>query len=121
MTIVAPRAAAWMTSRDLAAALNTANMLPPSLHVVDERIGSLMFYLKPQLRAEATADRVDAASFADAMMRIGVDPPDAMFAIRETQLPRFYRLFRVPPVPDARAGTFALFRAGALRTALRAP
>jgi 4-amino-4-deoxy-L-arabinose transferase-like glycosyltransferase len=121
MMLVAPRAAAWMTSRDLAAALNRANTLPPSVHVVDERIGSLIFYLKPQLRAEATADRVDAASFADAMMRIGVDPPDAVFAIRESQLPRFYRLFRVPPAPDVRAGTFACFRADTLRTALRAP
>jgi hypothetical protein len=36
------------------------------------------------------------------------------------QLPRFNRLFPSPPAPDARAGTFVLFRATSLRQALRA-
>src|ERR1700730_2575345 len=63
LMIVAPRAAAWMTSRDLAATLNRAGRLPPRVLVLDERIGSLIFYLDPPLRAEATPARVDSASF----------------------------------------------------------
>jgi 4-amino-4-deoxy-L-arabinose transferase-like glycosyltransferase len=118
MVIVAPRAAAWMTSRDLAATLNTAGRLPPRVWVLDERIGSLIFYLAPPLRAEATADRIDAASFPEAMMRIRVDPPDTVFAVRNNQLPRFNRMFPSPPAPDARAGTFTLFRGDTLRAAL---
>jgi hypothetical protein len=121
LMIVAPRAAAWMTSRDLAATLNTADTLPPRVTVLDERIGSLIFYLKPRLRAEATADRVSSTSFAEAMARIRVDPPDAILAVRNSQLPRFYRLFPSPPGPDATAGTFMLFRADTLRAALRIP
>ena len=51
MTLV-PRAASWMTSKDLAAALNAGGALPSRVSVVDERIGSLVFYLDPALRAE---------------------------------------------------------------------
>ena len=53
-------------------------------------------------------------------MRASVDPPDAVFAVRNSQLPRFNRMFPSPPVPDALAGTFTLFRAETLRTALGA-
>jgi 4-amino-4-deoxy-L-arabinose transferase-like glycosyltransferase len=121
MMLVAPRAAAWMTGRDLAATLNTAATLPPHVAVVDERIGSLIFYLDPALRLQATPDRVDAASFSEAMTRIRTDPPDAVTAVRNSQLPRFNRLFPSPPAPDALAGTFSLFRAETLRAALRVP
>jgi 4-amino-4-deoxy-L-arabinose transferase-like glycosyltransferase len=120
MMIVAPRAAAWMTSRDLAATLNSAGTLPPRVSVLDERIGSLIFYLDPPLRAAATPDRVDAASFAEAVTRARIDPPDAVVAVRNNQLTRFNRLFPSPPAPDARAGTFTLFRADTLRAAMGA-
>ena len=121
LVIVAPRAAIWMTGRDLAAALNTAKALPPHLALVDERIGSVIFYLDPSLRREATTDRVETASFSEAMTRIRTDPPDAVTAVRNSQLPRFNRMFPSPPAPDALAGTYSLFRADTLRTALRVP
>ena len=120
LMIVASRAAAWMTSRDLAAALNAAGTLPSRVSVLDERIGSLIFYLDAPLRAEVTADRVDAASFPEAMARMRVDPPDAVLAVRNNHLPRFNRLFSSPPAPDGRAGTFTLFRADTLRAAIGA-
>jgi 4-amino-4-deoxy-L-arabinose transferase-like glycosyltransferase len=112
---VSPRAAAWMTSRDLAASFNAAGTLPSRVWIVDERIGSLIFYLEPPLRAQATADRMDVSSFPEAVMHARVDPPDTIFAVRNSQLPRFNRLFASPPAPAARAGTFTLFRADALR------
>jgi hypothetical protein len=55
------------------------------------------------------------------MTRIRTDPPDAVTAVRNSQLPRFNRLFPSPPIPDALAGTYSLFRADTLRTALRIP
>jgi 4-amino-4-deoxy-L-arabinose transferase-like glycosyltransferase len=118
MMLVAPRAADSMTSRDLAAALNRGGTLPSRVSVLDERIGSLVFYLDPALRAEATRDRVQDVSFAEAIARARVDPDDAVVAVRARQLPRFSRLFTTPPSPDARAGTFAIFRAATLRRAL---
>ena len=119
MLLVASRAAEWMTSRDLAAALNRGGVLPSRVSVLDERIGSLVFYLDPPLRAEASRQRLEEASFAEAIARARVDPDDAVLAVRLGQLPRFTRLFPSAPVPDARAGTFVLFRAASLRQALR--
>lgn len=113
-----PHAASWMTARDLAQTLNTAGVLPPRVSVLDERIGSLVFYLDPPLRAAATAQRLDQASFSEAIARARVDPDDAVLAVRATQLAQFNRLFAAPPVPDARAGTFVIFRAVTLRAAL---
>jgi hypothetical protein len=55
------------------------------------------------------------------MTRIRTDPPDAVTAVRNSQLPRFTRLFPSPPAADALAGTFSLFRAETLRAALRVP
>jgi 4-amino-4-deoxy-L-arabinose transferase-like glycosyltransferase len=119
MMAVLPRAASWMTSRDLAETLNTAGALPPRVSVLDERIGSLVFYLDPALRAEANTTRLDEASFSEAIGRVRVDPDDAVLAVRNTQLAQFNRLFATPPVPDARAGTFTIFRAVTLREALQ--
>ena len=119
MMIVMPRAADWMTSRDLAAALNARETLPPRVSVIDERIGSLVFYLSPALRAEATRERLAEATFAEAVIRTRVDPDDAIVAVRRSQLVRFNRLFPRPPQPDAQAGTFALFRTITLKETLQ--
>ena len=118
MMIVAPQVANWMTSRDLAAVLNREGVLPSRVSVLDERIGSLVFYLDPPLRADASRRRLDEATFTDAVALARVDPPDAVLAVRNTHLPHFYRLFSSPPVPFATAGTFTLFRAEALRQAM---
>lgn len=119
LTIVTPRAAAWMTARDLAAALNKAGALPSRVSVVDERVGSLVFYLDPPLRAAVNTDRLNEASFAEAIARARVDPADAVVAVRNTQVARFNRLFSSPPVPETTAGTFTLYRAGTLRDVLQ--
>jgi len=119
MMIVLPRAADWMTSRDLAAALNTRGTLPPRVSVIDERIGSLVFYLSPSLRAEASSERLVEVTFAEAVMRTRVDPDEAIIAVRRNQLERFNRLFPRPPQPDAQAGTFTVFRTVTLKETLQ--
>lgn len=113
-----PRAAAYLTSRDLARLLNEGGTLPPRVSIVDERIGSIVFYLSPALRAEATPDRVHSASFTEAIDGARRDPADAIVAVRDDQLPRFLRLFPNAPQPAARAGTFSVFRVERLRDAL---
>jgi 4-amino-4-deoxy-L-arabinose transferase-like glycosyltransferase len=117
--IVMPRAADWMTSRDLAAALNARGALPSRVSVVDERIGSLVFYLSPALRGSATAERLADVTFSDAVLGVRVGPDDSVVAVRTTQLDRFNRLFPRPPTPDERAGTFAIYRTITLRETLQ--
>lgn len=120
LLIVAPLAASWMTARDLAAALNEGGTLPPHVSVLGERIGSLIFYLSPALRASAAPDRFDEVTMAEAVSRIRVGPDEAVLAVRNDQVARFNRLFSVAPVPAARAGTFTIFRTSTLRQALQA-
>lgn len=121
LMIVTPRAAAWMTARDLAAALNAGGSLPSHVSVLDERVGSLIFYLSPALRAAATPERIDEATMPEAITRARVQPADAVIAVRDDQLPHFARMFTTPPLPDAHAGTFTIFRAETLQRALRNP
>lgn len=118
LMVVAPLAAASMTGRDLAGALNAGGTLPPRVSVLDERIGSLVFYLGPRLRAEATPSRVAEASLAEIVSQIRTDPPDTVIAVRSGDVPRFNRLFAAAPAPDSRAGTFVLYRVSTLRGSL---
>jgi 4-amino-4-deoxy-L-arabinose transferase-like glycosyltransferase len=119
LMVATPVAGRWMSARDLAAALNAGGTLPPHVSVLNERVGSLVFYLSPALRAGATPDRIDEATLPEVVARIHASAPRAVIAVRDTQLPRFNRLFPVAPTPDARAGTFSLFRAGSLQSQLR--
>lgn len=118
LMVVTPRAAGWMSARDLAAALNAGGVLPSHVSVLDERIGSLVFYLAPPLRKAATPEGIDRASVTEAISRLRVAAPDAVLAVREDQIGRFNRLFRVPPIADRRAGTFRIFTARTLQGAL---
>jgi 4-amino-4-deoxy-L-arabinose transferase-like glycosyltransferase len=118
MSTSLPHAAAYLTARDLASALNAGPHLPSRVAILDERIGSIIFYLSPALRAEATPDRIQTTSLPSAIDHVRVDPPDAVLAVRDEQLRRFTRLFPQTPQPSIRAGTFTLYRADHLRNAL---
>jgi hypothetical protein len=109
-----------MTTKELAQALNASGRLPPRVIVVDERIGSLVFYLAPELRteAEATVDRILMTSRSGTLERLRVDPDDSVVVVRDDDLERFARLFPILPEPDVHAGTLSMFRVARLRTAL---
>ena len=118
MAFAAPYGGRWMTAKDLAAALNASGTLPPRVAILDERIGSVIFYLTPALHLEATPDRVTETSVPEAIERIRIDPVDAILAVRDDHAGRLTRLFREPVKPDGRAGTFLIYRTATLRRAL---
>ncbi|HTI39285.1 MAG TPA: glycosyltransferase family 39 protein [Vicinamibacterales bacterium] len=115
--LVLPRAARWMTARDLATILNGRTSLPPRVLVFDERIGSVIFYLSPDLRREAAPDRFADATLADVFQRLNTLPPTALLAVRADQLPRVQRLFTAPLTPDAQSGVYSVFSVATLRHA----
>lgn len=122
MVLVAPRMAAWMTSRDLARMLNEGGILPPRVLVVGERVGSLVFYLSAPLRAAADANRITNIPMAeDVLEGLSSESPETVLAVRDDRLERFIRLFPVAPIADARAGTFTVFRVEQVRAALASP
>ena len=58
LAILVPPVATITTARDLAQAINRSGQFPPELWLVEQRRGSLVFYLDPALRRGLTADRV---------------------------------------------------------------
>jgi 4-amino-4-deoxy-L-arabinose transferase-like glycosyltransferase len=119
IVFVGPPAARWMTAKDLAAALNAAGRLPPRVLVVDERLGSVVFYLSPALRAEASADRILTASKSETIERLNIETDDTIVAVRGDEVAKFEQLLDAPVPADAQAGTFTLYRVGRLRAAAR--
>jgi 4-amino-4-deoxy-L-arabinose transferase-like glycosyltransferase len=119
LMVALPRAAAWMTARDVALQLNRGGRLPPLVLVVEERIGSLVFYLTPPLRADATPATVDRASIPEAIQRSRSEPLDGVVIVRNNLLERFDRQFAAPPQPAWTAGTTTIFRVESVQNALR--
>lgn len=60
IAMIVPPVAETCSARELAEYFNRRGQLPPRLVVVEGRLGSLVFYLDPQLRAGLTADRLQA-------------------------------------------------------------
>jgi hypothetical protein len=119
--LLAPFAADRLTGRDLAKFLNASGRLPVRTVVLDERIGSVVFYLAPALRADANPDRITMTSKQNVVETIATDPDEALLAVRDKDYAEFSRLFTATPQPHVRAGTFTLYRADQLREALGPP
>jgi hypothetical protein len=115
LMVASPRAAAWMTGKDAALQLNRTGRLPAQVLVLDERVGSLIFYLDPALRAEASPDRVHQATMAEAVQRSRREPLDVVIIVRNNLLLRFDRQFASPPRPAWTAGTTTMFRGESLQ------
>jgi 4-amino-4-deoxy-L-arabinose transferase-like glycosyltransferase len=111
MTTVVPQVASQSSARDLAAHINGLGRLPPRLWVVNERIGSLVFYLDPKLRSRLAADQ---------FMPLKLDEPDSLasvarsdvLAVPERYLLKARRWLKLDAVPGAQAGRYRLYRAG---------
>lgn len=62
MTMVLPPVAEIFSARDLADHFNRLGQLPPRLLVAEQRIGSLVFYLEPQLRGRLKEGQIESLS-----------------------------------------------------------
>ncbi|MBN1394035.1 MAG: glycosyltransferase family 39 protein [Pirellulales bacterium] len=65
MWLVLPQVADRFSARDLAEHFNREGAFPQHLFVVEERIGSVVFYLDPQIRSGLTPDRLQRLSFEE--------------------------------------------------------
>jgi 4-amino-4-deoxy-L-arabinose transferase-like glycosyltransferase len=119
LMVASPRAAAWMSGKEAALQLNRGGRLPAHVLVLEERVGSLVFYLDPALRADATPGRVNQATMADAIQRSRAEPLDGVVIVRNNLLVRFDRQFAAPPQPAWTAGTTTIFRMESVQKALK--
>lgn len=100
--LLRPLVAAQLTARGLAEHFNAAGAMPERLYIVDEGVGSFLFYLRPGLRQGLTPERVQRVSrfsLADVAEREGT-----IVAVAAERLGGVLDLYDVP------AGTTAVSR-----------
>lgn len=110
MGTVMPTVAEIMSERDLATHFNRVGALPARLWLIDDRVGSFVFYLDPVLRRGLTADRVQSINVRAACDEVAAAPPETVVAVRERRAAGFLRLLDLDLAPDFdRAGQFRLY------------
>lgn len=106
LIVLAPTIAAAYSARDLAARLNQLPGLPPTVFVVNDRIGSVVFYLRADLRQSLDSSRLQTVDAADVEALAGAGdliavPAKDVWRLRETLAP--WAAYR------ANAGRYAVF------------
>ena len=105
MTLILPQAALRYTARDLAELLNRRQRMPQRLLVVEERIGSVVFYLRADLRAGLEADRLSRLSLENP---IELSPGDAV-AVPRRKLEKAVETLGLEGVPFESAEKYCVF------------
>lgn len=108
MTAVMPRVAATNSARDLAAHLNRQGRLPAHVVLLNERVGSLIFYLDPDLRAGLRQDQFRNAS-VEQLVSMGLPPGDLLVAVPERRVAQAGRVLDLSRPSYQRAGQFRLY------------
>jgi len=117
--LVRPFVADRLTARNLAAHFNAAGTLPPKVWVVDEGIGSLVFYLRQDLRHTLTARQIEHVSRFSLLDR--QSPPDALVAVASDRVAGVAKVIDLGGVPRPAEGTFLIVPFSAARPRATAP
>jgi 4-amino-4-deoxy-L-arabinose transferase-like glycosyltransferase len=113
---VLPDLAARSSARDLARYFNARGALPPRLWIVDERVGSFLFYLQPALRSTVTTDTVDGMPLANALLKSsGV--AGTVLAVRASTVEKLEGWADLTQVRFEPAGRYRIYSAEELRNA----
>ena len=101
---VRPLAATELTARQLSDEMNRRGVMPRTLLIVDEGVGSFLFYLRADLRRGLTADRVQRISrFSLGDER---DPAGVHVAIAADRLDGVKQLYDLPAGDSVEVGSF---------------
>ncbi len=115
--VVRPMVATTLTARQLSWHMNELGVMPRTLLIVDEGVGSFLFYLRPDLRRGLTPDRVQRIS----RFSLGDDrdPGGVLVAIASDRLDGVRALYEMPPGAPVGAGAFHVVPWAELRPAVR--
>jgi 4-amino-4-deoxy-L-arabinose transferase-like glycosyltransferase len=113
---VLPRVGETLTARDLAASVNRRERMPPALWVLRQRLGSVVFYLSPALRAEATPGRIEQVQLSD--LRARHAPAGTLIAVAAPDQAKI-QPFVAGGASFEQAGRFRLYRAEDLGVPIR--
>ncbi|MCL4193532.1 MAG: glycosyltransferase family 39 protein [Thermoguttaceae bacterium] len=113
LAVIGPPAAAVNSAPDLARHINRLGRLPEQLVVVEDRIGSLVFYLDPRLRAELKPDQLLTVR-PYRMPEWSTSRHDTLVAVAKWTLPEAEEYFRFPPSGFLTAGRYRVYTAAEL-------
>ena len=114
MTAVLPQVAEGFSARGLAAYFNRQGEFPAHLLMVEERIGSLVFYLDDRLRSGLDDRRVQSIALAD-MLDTRVVEPQAVVVMAERRVVQAAKQgIELNGIPYQRADGYRLYRAADL-------
>lgn len=106
LVMLAPAEAQAHSALELATQLNRSPRLPDTVFVVGERIGSVVFYLRPELRQSLEASRFQTVGAEEAVTRATADD---LIVVPKKVLSRAGNPFAVWSGPRMSAGRFELF------------
>lgn len=106
LIMLGPAVAQAHSARDLANQLNRSPRLPSTVFVVGERIGSVVFYLRPELRQLLEASRFQTVNAEEAATRATADD---LIVVPKKELRRSGTPFAAWSGPRLSAGRFELF------------
>ncbi|MGD9648827.1 MAG: ArnT family glycosyltransferase [Pirellulales bacterium] len=118
MTVLVPPVAEAMSARTLAEHLNRRDRLPAKLIIADERIGSILFYLRPDFRRQLRDEQIVACKFShwDGLTDL---PSDCLLAVPRAKARRGERDLRLESAPFEVVGHYRLYRAADARIPAR--
>jgi hypothetical protein len=111
---VFPAVAERHTARALADHFNRAGDFPARLWIVDERVGSLLFYLEPSMRMSLTPARVESVPLGRGLIQ-GVLVPGTLVALPDDIWRPLGERMALDEVVYTTAGRFRIYDAATLR------
>jgi 4-amino-4-deoxy-L-arabinose transferase-like glycosyltransferase len=119
LVVLLPAVAGSFTARDVARHYNGVGRLPGTLRFFDERVGSFVFYLTPELRRGLTPDRIVHAR-PETILAMRQAPPDTVVIMPVEELSRLARRVPLSARPSVLAGHHRIYEATDFVEALRA-
>lgn len=113
MTWLMPQIAPATSAVALARHFNAAGCLPPRVTLLEERIGSLLFYLDPPLRAAVKPGQFDYAPLRDLIQGPAGEPGDLVVIPAEWSR-RANAIFAIDRLPATNVGLYRIYDAAAL-------
>jgi dolichyl-phosphate-mannose-protein mannosyltransferase len=114
MIVICPYAAGVNSARDLAEHFNRMGRVPSKVMIVEDRVGSVVFYLNPELRNALRPGQFEPVS-ARQMDEAAQFAPDKIIAIAQVRVDRARRYFDLDAIPFETAGRYRLYRPCELR------
>ena len=108
LVVVGPYAARVNTARDLAQYFNALGEVPSRVIIVEDRVGSVIFYLDPPLRAGLVAGQFEPIR-AKRLGEMPEPPSDGLIAMAQRRFRRAGRYYHLDEIEFERTGRYRLY------------